>query len=497
MDRAIAAILQPIALFREGQAVMGRIVLWSASVSVVTGLMFWPPHKILNLITTANNGPPQQVLVDQGEFASQLAAGADARAVVPAAKRRAILRVAKADDARQRALRLLAQQTAALDAELSKAKQDVARLRQRFVARQRRAAGRKSKRQTSRQSAAMAPMPKTQVQPSRAASWQQAGRKIALGDQAPRQANQRQDPTSKRHALGPVQPARPHKVPSQVTAARQQAADPTVRNKPVLAPKRELPPAREVASKADTATAVAKATVKTRTPAQPIKPRPLPSEATDKTRLSAPVTTDQAKSKTQRPMLDATAAPLQTKQSKITTKTNRPDRAAAAAEGRRKLARRDLGRLKTAPADSTMARKQLVLALQKKLFEINCKPGPIDGRWGRQALAALERAYNRQGILLDSAVANEAALKIVQAMHGKVCLDGCKLGQVMRRGICIASPRRVKLRAAAVREAKLPVKSKRIRRARIKRLKVKRKLTQTPSLFEKWPWADEVFEAGG
>ena len=114
------------------------------------------------------------------------------------------------------------------------------------------------------------------------------------------------------------------------------------------------------------------------------------------------------------------------------------------------------------PAPPVLSRRELVMALQGRLRQIGCRPGAIDGRWGKKGQDALERAYNRRAIALDSAVASLAALQALNGLSGTVCPDSCAAGQIMRRGLCLQKPRT----QAVVQSKSKPVKRRTVRRQR-------------------------------
>lgn len=76
--------------------------------------------------------------------------------------------------------------------------------------------------------------------------------------------------------------------------------------------------------------------------------------------------------------------------------------------------------------------------LQIALRDAGCNPGKIDGQWGSNSTAALERFVRYAKLSLPEEAVNEETLKLFEGRDGRTCPLVCGAQQVEKNGLCVA-----------------------------------------------------------
>ena len=118
------------------------------------------------------------------------------------------------------------------------------------------------------------------------------------------------------------------------------------------------------------------------------------------------------------------AAPVQQEEAKPPQKVAKVDEATRTAPA--------------APAKPPVDRRTLTLNLQRELTRVGCKPGVIDGVWGRNGKKALARFSKHAKVQLPGTDPSEDVISAIRTKKGKVCPLTCDAGQELKDNLCVA-----------------------------------------------------------
>lgn len=90
-----------------------------------------------------------------------------------------------------------------------------------------------------------------------------------------------------------------------------------------------------------------------------------------------------------------------------------------------------------APELEVMDEADLPLKLQAALDKAGCNPGKLDGEWGRNSTAALNRFARHAKLTLPDEAVSAETLKLLEGLDGRVCPLVCNRRQINRNGQCV------------------------------------------------------------
>lgn len=108
------------------------------------------------------------------------------------------------------------------------------------------------------------------------------------------------------------------------------------------------------------------------------------------------------------------------------------------------------------PSEEDRPYVDLPRRIQAALASVGCNPGGVDGVWGRNSDAALNRFGRHAGVALPATRLSEETLALLEGYTEQVCPLTCARGEVLRDGTCVAVKRKTRRTRKARRNGSRP-----------------------------------------